>query len=163
METVSVTFDRIFDVVQMNRNRALSTQFGFEAGPLKKYAVAVPGKPELEVGMTVTVVLKRPGDWQSVLGWVNHRTGEIACWPTAAAGGYFMASFMGMLWAADLWNDHPAWSALIIVVAACFLMNGIDDVRDAERAHRVLMAKRDEWTVKQVPDVASPSAGQPER
>lgn len=80
MYAVSLTFDRIFDVVRVPETRYVRKQtlFGFQSGTVIQYGVTVPGWPELKAGHTVTVLLRRPDDWQSVQGWVNRSTGELA-------------------------------------------------------------------------------------
>jgi hypothetical protein len=141
VELVTVTFDRVFDIVHTTRNRVPCTEFGFEAGTLRKYAVAVPGMPKVEVGITITAVLKKSGDWQSLLGWVNHQTDEIACRSIFVEAGSFMAALIGSVWAFSLWGTHPIFSLLVLCVAGCFLMGGIVGVRDAMKARALLVAK----------------------
>ena len=45
---------------------------------MKQYAVRVPGSPQIEPGMTVTALLRKPGDWHTLRGWKNWTTGELA-------------------------------------------------------------------------------------
>jgi len=33
--------------------------------------------------MTVSALLEKSDDWQTLLGWVNHDNGEIVCWSRA--------------------------------------------------------------------------------
>jgi hypothetical protein len=77
MPLVTVRFDRIFDVVQSMRSRKSVTFFGFEAGGKKQYAVAAPGHIELTEGAEVTAFLRTANNWQTLVGWVVHSTGEI--------------------------------------------------------------------------------------
>lgn len=79
MEQVTVTFDLIFDL--RRRHSSLfspwHTSFSFTAGGVTHRDLSVPGWPTLQVGHTVTALLRRRGDWQSLIGWVNHDTGEV--------------------------------------------------------------------------------------
>jgi hypothetical protein len=75
----TVVFDRVFDVqrresTRWNRRR---TEFSFEHAGRKVFGVSVPGWPELVQGHRITAVLAEPGNWQTLLGWKNHNTGEL--------------------------------------------------------------------------------------
>lgn len=76
-----MTFDRVFDIVRDGRDadREPSTLFSFQSGNRCEYGVAVPGEPEIFDGMTVTAILGTAGNWQTLMGWVNHATGELTC------------------------------------------------------------------------------------
>jgi hypothetical protein len=79
MQQITTTFDRVFDVVaSQTPYRHGGTLFSFEAGGHNEYGVLVAGNPVVCSGMTVTAILKEPGDWQSLMCWRNHETGEIA-------------------------------------------------------------------------------------
>jgi hypothetical protein len=79
MQQITTTFDRVFDVVASRTPyRQGGTLFSFEAGGRKEYGVLVTGNPVVCSGMTVTAILKDSGNWQSLMCWRNHQTGEIA-------------------------------------------------------------------------------------
>jgi hypothetical protein len=79
MKFVTVRFDRVFDLHRRVGGRyPTHTQFSFESDGHIRYSVSVPGLPEIEAGMTVTVVLAEPGNWQSLKGWRNWSNGEYA-------------------------------------------------------------------------------------
>jgi hypothetical protein len=80
MQTVSVTFERIFDIHrwESSQNSPRHTTFGFVAGGKSYYAVSVPDWPTIEAGTTITAFLREEGNWQSVVGWINQQTNEIA-------------------------------------------------------------------------------------
>ena len=139
MNEVTVTFDRVFDIVRRSqRNRVPCTEFGFQAGDVKKYGIAAPGSPRIEAGMTVTAVLQRPGDWQTLLGWVNHETGEIACRSAASEVGGIVALIFGGVWAYYLARAHPIAAALVLVVAICICVGSVIGMRRAITARRLL-------------------------
>ena len=79
MHAVTVTFERIFDLQRHEASKSCPkhTTFGFVSGGEPHYAVSVPAWPTFEVGITVTVLLRKEGNWQSLTGWVNHQSGEV--------------------------------------------------------------------------------------
>lgn len=83
MPLETVRFDRVFGVVHTSQNRRLVTLFGFESAGRKEYSVAVPGTPRVESGMTVTAYFEEADNWQTLIGWRDHETGEIVCVPDA--------------------------------------------------------------------------------
>ena len=139
MNQVTVTFDRVFDIVRNSqRNRVSCTEFGFQAGELRKYGIAAPGSPRIEPGMTVTAVLQRPGDWQSLLGWVDHETGEVACKHMTSEFGGLVALLIGCGFAFTLLGAHPMFAGLVLIVAACFFVSSIVGIRNVIVAKRLL-------------------------
>ncbi|SEB13473.1 hypothetical protein [Variovorax sp. YR216] len=144
MNEITITFDRVFDIVRgSRRNRVPCTVFGFQSGDVEERSVAVPGSPRIEAGMTVTAVLERPGDWQTLLGWVNHETGEIACRPAGSNFGGIGAVVLGGLWAYHLvGTNHPLAAALVVVVSLAGFLGSIVAMRKAAGARRLLEAAR---------------------
>jgi hypothetical protein len=143
MNTVTITFDRVFDIVHRSRrNRVLSTEFGFEARDVKASGVAVPGAPRIEAGMTVTAVLERPDNWRTLLGWVNHGTGEIACRSPVSSLGGIVAMVLGSLWASHLIGTRPLVATVVIVVSLVCFLGSVAGMRKAIRTRRLLEAAR---------------------
>ena len=81
MPLETVRLNRVFGVVQTSQNRRLVTLFGFESASHKEYSVAAPGRPRIESGMTITAYLTKADDWETLIGWRDHETGEIVCQP----------------------------------------------------------------------------------
>jgi len=77
MQLVTVRFDRVFDVVHGMHNRKEVTFFGFQYGPKRVVGVRAPGRQNLEVNAVITAYLKKEDDWQTLVGWFNHSTGEV--------------------------------------------------------------------------------------
>jgi hypothetical protein len=143
MEQVTVTFDRVFDVVRnVQRNRVLCTEFGFQFGGLRKCGVAVPGSPEIEEGITVTAILRKPENWQTLMGWVNHKTGEVVCKSPASEIGYVALVIVGWLWAYSLRALHPIVSALAVIVPASLFCYGVAKAYNCIRAKKMLTSKQ---------------------
>jgi hypothetical protein len=139
MNEVTVTFDRVFDIVHRSPyNRVPFTGFGFQAGDVKKYAIEVPGSPRIEAGMTVTAVLLRPGDWRTLLGWVNHETGEIVCRSATSEMGGIGALILGGALACSLVERHPIAAIAVSVVAICLCTGSVTGMRRAIAAKRLL-------------------------
>lgn len=70
--------DRVYSMARFTAKNGAHTEFGFESAGKKYYGVQVPGTPRIEEGMTVTMLLREEGDWTSVRGWVDMRTGEVS-------------------------------------------------------------------------------------
>lgn len=81
MPLETVRLKRVFGVVQTSQNRRPITLFGFESASRKEYSVAAPGKPRIESGMTITAYLTEANNWETLIGWRDHETGEIVCQP----------------------------------------------------------------------------------
>lgn len=83
MYPVTVTIDRVFSIARRRVYNGPSghggptTEFGFASGTKRYYGLTLPGWPAIEAGMTVTAILEKEGDWNSLQGWFNHATGEL--------------------------------------------------------------------------------------
>lgn len=105
MHIETVAFDRVFDIQRRaaTRYKPQYTDFSFESGGKNRYAVQVPGWPRIEAGDTVTAVLEKEGNWQTLAGWKNYANGEIVLpavgpciagiWRGAFFGTMFLISF----------------------------------------------------------------------
>jgi hypothetical protein len=102
----TVTFNRVFDVVRTRGYETPAhTLFGFETSTTKHHGVRVSGHPRVEVGDTVTAVLGKPGNWQTLQGWLNHAIREVAA-PSVAGSSITSA-------------------AMLSAAAACILLTGL--------------------------------------
>jgi hypothetical protein len=77
VQLVTVRFDRVFDVVHGMHNRKEVTFFGFQYGPKRVFGVRAPGRQNIDVNAVITAYLKKEDDWQTLVGWFNHSTGEV--------------------------------------------------------------------------------------
>ncbi len=79
MQRVTVTFDLVFDLrrVPGSRFSGRRSLFSFTAGGETHRELKMQGWPRLQVGDTITALLRRKGDWSTLVGWVNHDTGEV--------------------------------------------------------------------------------------
>ncbi|WP_139220061.1 hypothetical protein [Collimonas sp. OK412] len=77
MPLTTVRFDRVFDIVVSTKDRKPVTFFSFESNGARQFAVPAPGKPDLRTGAVVTAYLGDEGNWQTLLGWKDHATGEL--------------------------------------------------------------------------------------
>lgn len=94
LHRVTVTFNRVFDVVRARGYETPPhTLFGFEASSGRHCGVKVSGHPRIEPGDTVTALLGNPHNWQTLKGWVNHETQEIAA-PSTVGGGIAAAAML---------------------------------------------------------------------
>lgn len=77
---ITVTLENIGGIVAEKDkygSRTISTAFNVTVAGKRQYAVQVRGAPRLESGMVVTAVLRDTDNWQTLVGWLNHSTGEI--------------------------------------------------------------------------------------
>ena len=143
MNEVTITFDRVFDIARTSRrNRVVRTEFGFQSGDLKLDRIAVPGAPRIEDGMTVTALLERPGEWRTLLGWVNHATGEIACQSAASNIAGIGPIVLGSLLAYHFAGTQPVFAALVAVVSIACCVGSVIGMRKSASARRRLEAVR---------------------
>lgn len=77
MFQITVTMDRVYSMARFTTKNHTYTEFGFQSAGKNYFGVQVPGAPRIEEGMTVTMLLREEGDWTSVCGWVDMRTGEV--------------------------------------------------------------------------------------
>lgn len=74
----TVTFTRVFDFLDITSGKkAPGTVFSFEMASGRQFGIYVPDKPRIQEGDTITALLRKPDDWQTLAGWINHETGEI--------------------------------------------------------------------------------------
>jgi len=120
LHRVTVTFIRVFDIVRFRgHEKAPHTLFGFEASTGKHHGIEVPGHPRIEAGDTVTALLSKPCDWQTLRGWVNHKTQEVAA---PSIGGSSAAS-AAMFFFAGICL-YLTWPAVSSVLTTPFLIGG---------------------------------------
>lgn len=77
---VTVTLENISGIVAAKDKygpRTISLTFNVTVAGKRQYAVVMRGEPRLENGMVVTAVLRDMENWQTLVGWLNHATGEI--------------------------------------------------------------------------------------
>mgnify|MGYP001627541278 CR=1 FL=1 len=84
MQKITLTFDRVFDVVHhdygdflISNHNDVSTSFSFSSNGKREFSVTLPGRHDFVAGVTVTAVLMRAGDWQTIIGLVDHTSGKI--------------------------------------------------------------------------------------
>jgi len=144
MHQVSITFDRVFDIVRRHRWGGGSgepcTEFGFESAGKTYPGVIVPEFPEICSGTTVTAILATEGDWQTLRGWINHGTGELTCASTATiavAGCLF--TFVCVFFA--LYVDSIGWKladfSLAMLVASIACLIAYTGLKVYQRLHRI--------------------------
>ncbi len=115
MHIERITFDRVFDIQRRAATRYAPqrTDFSFESGGKKRYAVQVPGWPRIEAGDTITAVLGNEGNWQTLAGWKNHANGEVVL-PLVgrSIAGIWQAAFIGILFLISFTTaENPAGRA----------------------------------------------------
>ncbi|RYY86597.1 MAG: hypothetical protein EOO15_14130 [Chitinophagaceae bacterium] len=137
MEQVTIVFRRVFDLHRIESSRYITrhTLFSFEAEGLTKYSVRVPGWPEIKVGTTVTALLRKPENWQTVIGWVNHESGEVSeeriAYPYLPT---FTAACMGIIWGfAMLSSERRALQVVLGFMVTICVASAVSSVALARR------------------------------
>lgn len=92
MHLVTVRLDRIFDVVHGVHNRKEVTFFGFQYGQKRVFCVPAPGRQDIQVNDVITAYLKEEGNWQTLVGWFNHSTGEVVIEGAAYEVGFVIVT-----------------------------------------------------------------------
>ena len=76
---ITVTLDDIGGVV-FEKDRSggtVATMFNVTIAGRRQYSVKMDGTPRLESDAVVTAVLRDPDNWQTLVGWLDHSTGQI--------------------------------------------------------------------------------------
>jgi hypothetical protein len=131
MHSVTLRMDRVFDIqADAFSGDTRRTLFSFESNGKRYFSVLVNGDPQLESGQTITAILKRPDNWQTVMGLRVHETGEV-CAPSTGVhmGLLLLTAFAATVSALELHFSHPGALAPVLaahgVAAACFIYNAI--------------------------------------
>ena len=140
MPLVTVRFDRVFGVVQTSQNRRPVTLFGFESAGCKEYCVAAPGRPRIQSGMTITAYLAKAGDWETLVGWREHESGEIVCQPQSEPIFLCVWSIAGLCFTAcGAWYGSRFLAIAAVLMVAVFGW-GVRSFRHLLRARQELEA-----------------------
>jgi hypothetical protein len=134
MHPITIRMDRVFDVqpdaFSGNLRRTL---FSFESGGKRYFSILVDGDPKLVSGQTITALLKRKDDWQTVQGIVIHETSEIFA-PSVAIDIWvvLLTMFIAGIFYMDLQftnpDSIPLAMAIHALVAAFFLRSAMQAI-----------------------------------
>lgn len=121
MQVLTVRMDRVYDVHLDSFSRhMLWTLFSFDSNGRRYVSLSVDGEPVLKSGQTITAVLRRSDDWQTLEGIRIHETGEICA---RSPSGYIrlmlLTCFFAVVWYMQLKFDHPE---LLTSVLAGFVL-----------------------------------------
>lgn len=142
MHQTTATFERIFDVVRdsMSSDRQPCTFFSFQQGGIRKCGIAAPGSPELTDGMTVTAILRESNNWQTLIGWLNHSTGEIVCKNQSALIAAVAICIASFAVAFKVASASYALASIPPTMAVLYLVPCIRSARQINAARRTLEA-----------------------
>ena len=97
MQTVSLTLLSVVDVAhRRTRNGARFTTFRFSTDSIELQVARVDGHVIVAPGASLTMVLTRDGDWQSLAGWYDHNSGQCVI-PNDSYGSLVIALLIGLL------------------------------------------------------------------
>lgn len=136
----TLILDRVFDVQRpsLAGGRTITSDFSFEAQGRTMYGVNAPGMPSLAAGDRVSFVLQEAGNWQTVVGWHNHSTGEQALPVLRTLGGglYRAVSLTVIVGTFYLSAERPGTRLLSGVFLALGLLLGVRLIRVAWRGRQ---------------------------
>lgn len=139
MQRITITIDRVFDITTgVSRGKQPCTFFSLQSGQVSEYGVAVPGEPDLGNGMTVSALLKESDNWQTLLGWVNHGTGEIACWSRGPEVFFLLWSIPAAAALLVLGQQSPKVSAVGLLALAFYFWMTTREYAVLSKARRAL-------------------------
>jgi hypothetical protein len=98
---------------------SVSTAFNVTVAGKRQYAVQMHGAPRLENGMVVTAVLRDTDNWQTLVGWLNHATGEICGVdsPVVSFWSFVIGVLIAALFSLELVNEAHSANASTNFVA----------------------------------------------
>lgn len=112
-----VRFERVFDVVRSGGPQKFPhTLFGFESATGVHCGVEIPGAPRIEAGDTILAVLDKPGNWQTLRGWRNLETGEVAAPPVGGGVVGSIAMLASAIFCAYLTGQSASYFLQLLVL-----------------------------------------------
>ena len=139
MQLVKMRFDRVFDIQPVRQGVEARTIFSFEGDGRRHYAVTVPGKPDIRNGQHVLAVLHQENNWQTLRGWKDLDTGDVAFngpwWPLSVVLMYLpikLALLAGVL------RDNGVWWYVGLIPFLCFDVMLLRDAWDRVRVKALL-------------------------
>lgn len=139
MQRITIKIDRVFDITTgVSRGKQPCTFFSFQSGPVSEYGIAVPGTPELENGMTVSAFLEENDNWQTLLGWVSHETGDVVCWSRGSNVLFFLWSVPVAAALLVVSHQSPKICAVGLLALAFYLFMTAREYRVLSKTRRAL-------------------------
>lgn len=125
------------------------TQFNFTVGGKREYSVSIADEVRPHNGMTVTALLREPGDWQTLVGWIDHKSGKISgvtspafqCWIAASCVLPFILvpQVVMPLFGVGEWKTLPTVLNVLLLV---FVLLAAGRLRGAWISHKTLKVLR---------------------
>ncbi|MFZ6679329.1 hypothetical protein [Undibacterium sp. Tian12W] len=140
MPLFTMRLNRVWDIRREVQAGKEITVFGVEAdtdtGIIKKHPITVPGRPDIQQGAIVSVFLDMPNDWNNVLGWANHGTGEISIDSIDYHKGSILRCAV-LIFTLLFWR-FPDWLHTIIFLSLIFLI--LSSQKKIRKLHRTRQA-----------------------
>lgn len=122
MQTRTIRLDRVHDVAYSSKGYSTYTMFSFSSNELKIFDAEIRGAPKLRTGMNLTFAMKRTDDWQSLVGFLDHETGEIYL---DGQNHHFVSIFViiciSLAIRGAAYNNHASALVVISLLAVLFL------------------------------------------
>ncbi len=148
-----VTFDRVFPSATVG-GLVAATQFGFESNGKRFFSLRVPGRPIVEEGKSVIVLLESPDGLETdrLLGWVDCSDGTLVHENIAQKlfmSGMATALAVGFSARAPMVFGDPVvakWVAVFVAVLfGAFALVSLFGAARAVLVRRALAETRDAW------------------
>ncbi|MCQ9373044.1 hypothetical protein NMQ14_02130 [Methyloversatilis sp. XJ19-13] len=116
MHEVITRFDRVFDVVRIEAGDGTHrhTLFGFQNSKMRQCGVKVPGWPAIAPDTSYAIVLNSQDNWQSIEGWINLETGEVARNHASASAAITVFSIFVLVML--FLNDVSSWPTTMFLL-----------------------------------------------
>lgn len=91
--------------------------------------------PHIATGMTITAYLKEPGNWQTLVAWRDHGSGEVVCEPEAG-WFYCISAVIALCFIAPSFSHQPgklAGASLMPLALFCLGVRNIWFLRSVRR------------------------------
>jgi len=137
MPVTTVRFTRVFDRVDNMGRGSEGTVFSFDSDDGTQYGVRVPGHPPIEPGMRVLAYLDKPGRWDTLVGWRNLDTGELAI---ESGATYWMALSVGAVIVTFLTSERGTMPLLPGLFIAVLVLVSLPRLLRIRRVRRALLA-----------------------
>lgn len=124
---VTVTLENITGITagsDMYCLRTTSLTFNVTVSGKRQYAVVLLGAPRLENGTVVTAILRNPENWQTLVAWLNHSTGEICGIdsPGELFARFMFASIMGVLFVLKAMDADSSMAFAIVMLCTAVVI-----------------------------------------
>lgn len=142
---ITVTLENITGITAVKDKYGTQTQgvtFNVTVAGKRHYAVVMRGNPRLENGTVVTAVLREPENWQTLVAWLNHTTGQIC--GIDSPGQHLMkllfSAFIATLFVLKAAGEHTGTGFAVVLLSLAAIINAwsLASLRKSVKVYRLL-------------------------